>query len=106
MEEYAAQRARVKKMSVNNLSEFLAIELDIPCVYCEVLEGIILCEFKYYVLIFWHVFRYALHTDNYVDGQVLFTLTKSDLMEMIPPIGLVKNILSITEEQSVRIHTL
>ena len=54
MEENAAQRARVKKMSVDNLSEFLAIELDIPCVYCEVLEGI--CEFKYHVLIFWHVF--------------------------------------------------
>lgn len=104
MEENAAQRARVKKMSVDDLSEFLAIELDIPGVYCEVLEGI--CEFKYYVLIFWHVFQYALHTDNYVDGQVLFTLTKSDLVEMIPPIGLVKNILSITEEQSVRIHTL
>ena len=99
MEENAAQRARVKKMSVDDLSKFLAIELDIPGVYCEVLEGI--CEFKYYVL-----FRYALHTDNYVDGQVLFTLTKSDLVEMIPPIGLVKNILSITEEQSVRIHTL
>ena len=104
MEENAAQRVRVKKMSVDDLSEFLAIELDVPCVYCEVLEGI--CEFKYYVLIFWHVFRYALHTDNYVDGQVLCTLTKSDLVEMIPPIGLVKNILSITEEQLVRIHTL
>ena len=41
-----------------------------------------------------------------MDGQVLFTLTKSDLVEMIPSIGLVKNILSITDEQSVRIHTL
>lgn len=33
--------------------------------------------------------------DNYVDGQVLFQLTEQDLLDMIQPIGIVKNVMSL-----------
>ena len=33
--------------------------------------------------------------DNYVDGQTFFQLTEEDLLEMIQPIGIVKNVMSL-----------
>ena len=39
VEDNSVQRARVKDMSVNDLSDFLGVELDVPAIYCEVLEG-------------------------------------------------------------------
>ena len=33
--------------------------------------------------------------DNYVDGQALFQLTEQDLLDMIEPIGVVKNVMSL-----------
>lgn len=32
---------------------------------------------------------------NYVDGQVFFQLTQQDLLDMIQPIGIVKNVMSL-----------
>ena len=37
--------------------------------------------------------------ENYVDGQVLFELTEKELLDIIKPIGIVKNILSLTHDQ-------
>ena len=44
----------------------------------------------------------AHNLDNYVDGKVLMNLSESELLEMIPPIGLVKNILTLTEQRSTQ----
>ena len=75
VEDNAAQRASLKDMLVDELSEFLATELDIPSVYCEVLEGN--SNHRY----FWHVsamqaFLYfnMQDIDDYVDGQALLIL--------------------------------
>ena len=74
-------QTRIKEMTV---------ELGTPLHYCEVLEGIIIirsCSSLVYIYII----------DNYVHGRVLLNLSESKLLEMIPPIGLVKNILALTE---------
>jgi hypothetical protein len=37
--------------------------------------------------------------ENYVDGQVLFQLTEKELLDIIQPIGIVKNIMSLIQDQ-------
>ena len=41
-----------------------------------------------------------------MDGKVLLSLTESDLLEMITPIGLVKIIVSLTEDKAVHQNSL
>ena len=39
--------------------------------------------------------------DNYVDGEVLFQLTEQDLTDMIQPVGIVKNVMSLVHRDQV-----
>ena len=39
--------------------------------------------------------------DNYVDGQVLFQLSEKDLLDIIQPIGIVKNIMALVQGDQV-----
>lgn len=39
--------------------------------------------------------------DNYVDGQVLFQLSEKDLLDIIQPIGIVKNIMALVKGDQV-----
>ena len=81
-------------MSVNDLSDYLSLEVGLPLQYCDVLEGTL------YVVCVAHI-HICFAAENYVDGKVLLSLTESDLLEMITPIGLVKIIVSLTEDKAV-----
>ena len=84
-------KEKIKLMSVDDLSDYLSLEVGLPLQYCDVLEGTLCVVCVAHI----HIAK------NYVDGKVLLSLTKSDQLEMITPIGLVKIIVSLTEDKAV-----
>ena len=75
-------------MTKKDVSTYLE-KKGVPIAYCKVLEGMQSIYSSY-----WHCQIFISFIENYVDGCAFMMLSESNVRELVPPIGLIKKIMS------------